>query len=188
MACFTGNHILAMRMVFLHLGVGLSHSLRCRAARWTVSEALAGSTDGFERVHAKLNSGHDIPLLGWGSFQASADEAEVAVQEALHAGFRVCAVCCSKSACVDQANFANKPFACLQHIDTATAYGNEQGIGKGLQEQFRKGSVRREDLFITSKLWNSDHAASAVHSALNASLAKLKLDYLDLYLIHWCVT
>ena len=76
----------------------------------------------------------------------------------------------------------------LQHIDTATAYGNEQGIGKGLQKQFEKGSVKREDLFITSKLWNSDHAASAVHSALKASLSKLKLDYLDLYLIHWYVT
>lgn len=73
----------------------------------------------------------------------------------------------------------------MQHVDTATAYGNEQGIGKGLQKLFRKGSVKREDLFITSKLWNSDHAASAVHSALKASLSKLKLNYLDLYLIHW---
>lgn len=182
-----GNRVLAMHMVFLHL----SHSLQRLAARWTLSEALAGNTAGLETAHtahAKLNSGHEIPLLGWGSFQASADEAEVAVQEALHAGFRVCALCCSKSAWVDQSNFANKTFACSQHIDTATAYGNEQGIGEGLQEQFRKGSVKREDLFITSKLWNSDHAASAVHSALNASLAKLKLEYLDLYLIHWYVS
>ena len=75
----------------------------------------------------------------------------------------------------------------VQHIDTAKAYGNEEGIGSGLQQLFKEGTVMREDLFVTSKLWNEDHASSAVLPALQTSLSKLQLDYLDLYLIHWCV-
>jgi len=70
-------------------------------------------------------------------------------------------------------------------VDTAKAYGNEEGIGSGLQELFKEGTVKREDLFVTSKLWNDDHAPSAVLPALQTSLSKLQLDYLDLYLIHW---
>ena len=75
----------------------------------------------------------------------------------------------------------------VQHIDTAKAYGNEEGIGSGLQQLFKEGTVMREDLFVTSKLWNEDHASSAVLPALQTSLSKLQLDYLDLYLIHWWV-
>lgn len=70
-------------------------------------------------------------------------------------------------------------------MDTAKAYGNEEGIGNGLAKLFSEGTAKREDLFVTSKLWNDDHAPSAVLPALETSLSKLQLDYLDLYLIHW---
>ena len=65
-------------------------------------------------------------------------------------------------------------------------YGNEAAIGKGIQELLKAGEVKRKDLFIVSKLGNTHHAAEAVLPAIQASLAKLQLDYLDLYHIHWC--
>lgn len=124
-----------------------------------LSVLLAGAKSSFGETHAHLNSGYDIPLLGWGSFHASAEDSVAAVQAAVKAGFR--------------------------HVDTAKAYGNEEGIGSGFQQLFQEGSVTRQDLFVTSKLWNSDHAPSDVLPALQTSLSKLKLEYLDLYLIHW---
>ena len=75
----------------------------------------------------------------------------------------------------------------LQHIDTAEMYKNEEEIGKGLQEIFKSGVVKREDLFITSKLWTEHHPKDQVRSGLMDSLSRLQLEYLDLYLIHWCV-
>ena len=65
-------------------------------------------------------------------------------------------------------------------------YGNEEAIGQGIQESIKAGEVRRKDLFIVSKLGNNHHAADAVLAAVQASLSKLQLDYLDLYHIHWC--
>ena len=76
----------------------------------------------------------------------------------------------------------------LQHIDTAEMYKNEEDIGKGLQEVFSKGSVKREDLFVTSKLWTEHHPKDQVRVGLTGSLKRLQLEYLDLYLIHWCAT
>ena len=73
----------------------------------------------------------------------------------------------------------------LQHIDTAEMYENETEIGKGLQELFKSGAVKREDLFVTSKLWTEHHPADQVRPGLKDSLSRLQLDYLDLYLIHW---
>ena len=69
-----------------------------------------------------------------------------------------------------------------RHIDTATLYGNEDDIGEALQECMAAG-VKREDLFITTKLWHTDK--NDIEGALKTSLAKLKLDYVDLYLVHW---
>lgn len=75
----------------------------------------------------------------------------------------------------------------LQHIDDAEMYGNEEAIGQGIHESIKAGKVQREELFIVSKLGNNHHAAEAVLPAVQASLLRLQLDYLDLYHIHWCV-
>ncbi|WAT01073.1 2,5-didehydrogluconate reductase DkgA [Rouxiella chamberiensis] len=101
----------------------------------------------------KLHDDTRIPQLGLGVWKASNDEATHAVGTALNAGYR--------------------------HIDTAAAYKNEEGVGKALQET----SVAREDIFITTKLWNDQQLYA--QKALEESLEKLKLDYVDLYLIHW---
>ena len=71
-----------------------------------------------------------------------------------------------------------------RHIDCAAIYGNEQEVGQGMADAFAKG-VRREDIFITTKLWNTKHEAKDVVPSLRRSLSDLGLKYVDLYLIHW---
>ncbi|MBQ1093637.1 aldo/keto reductase [Streptomyces sp. B93] len=102
-----------------------------------------------------LNNGVEIPQLGFGVFQVPDAETTAAVTEALRAGYR--------------------------SIDTAAVYGNEAGVGKALAAS----DTPREDLFVTTKLWNADQGHDATLRAFDASLAKLGLDYVDLYLIHW---
>ncbi|WP_024795721.1 aldo/keto reductase [Tomitella biformata] len=103
-----------------------------------------------------LNSGAAIPQLGLGVWQATDSETEGAVAYALgEAGYR--------------------------HIDTAAAYGNEAGVGRGLATS----GVPREDIFLTTKLWNSDQGYQRAFDAFDVSLDKLGVDYVDLYLIHW---
>ncbi|MCC8338684.1 aldo/keto reductase [Streptomyces sp. R1] len=96
-----------------------------------------------------------MPQLGFGVWQVPDDEAETAVAQALEAGYR--------------------------SIDTAAIYGNEEGTGKAIAAS----GLPREDLFVTTKLWNSDQGYDATLRAFDTSLAKLGLEYLDLYLIHW---
>ena len=72
-----------------------------------------------------------------------------------------------------------------KHIDCAACYGNEDEIGTVFNEVFSAGTVKREDVFVTSKLWNSEHAPADVLPAVQKTLADLQLEYLDLYLIHW---
>jgi len=74
-----------------------------------------------------------------------------------------------------------------RHIDCAAIYQNEEEVGRALRDVFRAGEVTREEVWITSKLWNDSHAPKHVRPALETSLRKLKLDRLDLYLIHWPV-
>ncbi|MFP7364281.1 aldo/keto reductase [Corynebacterium callunae] len=100
-----------------------------------------------------LNDGHTIPQLGFGVFKVDPAEAERVVSEALAAGYR--------------------------HIDTAAIYGNEEGVGRAIA----KSGIPREELFITTKLWNDRQLD--VEAAFEESLAKLGLDYVDLYLVHW---
>lgn len=103
-----------------------------------------------------LNNGVKIPIIGFGTWQTpDGDVAKHAVESALNAGYR--------------------------HIDTAAAYGNEESVG----EAIKRSGVNRHDLFITTKLWNADHGYKLAKEAIDRSLQKLKVDYLDLYLIHW---
>ncbi|MGA5451284.1 aldo/keto reductase [Streptomyces umbrinus] len=96
-----------------------------------------------------------MPQLGFGVWQVPDDEAERAVATALEAGYR--------------------------SIDTAAIYGNEKGTGRGLASS----GVARKDLFVTTKLWNADQGYDSTLRAFDASLEKLGLEYVDLYLIHW---
>ncbi|MFG2884304.1 aldo/keto reductase [Streptomyces sp. NPDC048297] len=102
-----------------------------------------------------LNNGVEMPQLGFGVWQVPDDEAERAVATALEAGYR--------------------------SIDTAAIYGNEEGTGKAISSS----GLAREDVFVTTKLWNADQGYDSTLRAFDASLEKLGLDYLDLYLIHW---
>ncbi|MER6978078.1 aldo/keto reductase [Streptomyces carpinensis] len=102
-----------------------------------------------------LNNGVEIPQLGFGVFQVPDDQTAAAVTTALETGYR--------------------------SIDTAAIYGNEHGVGRALAAS----GLPREDLFITTKLWNADQGYDSTLRAFEASLAKLGLDYVDLYLIHW---
>ncbi|WP_188541472.1 aldo/keto reductase [Paenibacillus segetis] len=72
-------------------------------------------------------------------------------------------------------------------IDTAAIYGNEQGVGEGIKQAMLENNIPREDLFVTSKVWNADLGYESTLAAYEASLSKLGLEYLDLYLIHWPV-
>jgi 2,5-diketo-D-gluconate reductase A len=103
----------------------------------------------------QLNDGHHIPQLGFGVFRVDPDETERIVSDALEVGYR--------------------------HIDTAAIYGNEVGVGKAIEQS----GIDRDELFITTKLWNSDQGTESAIDAMNLSLEKLGLDYVDLYLIHW---
>lgn len=102
-----------------------------------------------------LNNGVTMPQLGFGVWQVPNDATAEAVGHALTAGYR--------------------------SIDTAAVYGNEEGTGQAL----RASGLPREELFVTTKVWNSDHGHDATLRAFDTSLAKLGLDYVDLYLIHW---
>lgn len=102
-----------------------------------------------------LNNGVEMPQLGFGVWQVPDAEAETAVATALEAGYR--------------------------SIDTAAIYGNEEGTGRAVAAS----GIPREDIFVTTKVWNSDHGYDSTLRAYDTSLAKLGLDYVDLYLIHW---
>ncbi|KAJ4704595.1 Aldo-keto reductase family 4 member like [Melia azedarach] len=109
----------------------------------------------------ELNTGAKIPSVGLGTWQAEPGVVGDAVATAIKAGYR--------------------------HIDCASIYGNEKEIGLALKKLFEDGAVKREELWITSKLARSDNAPEYVQEALNRTLRNLQIDYLDLYLIHWPV-
>ncbi|KMY43994.1 oxidoreductase [Bacillus sp. FJAT-27916] len=103
-----------------------------------------------------LSNGYEIPCVGFGTWQTPDGETAVAsVKKAIEAGYR--------------------------HIDTAAVYGNEESVGKAIRES----GVAREDLFITSKVWNTERGYESTLKAFDVTMEKLGLDYLDLYLIHW---
>jgi 2,5-diketo-D-gluconate reductase A len=102
-----------------------------------------------------LTDGHAIPQLGFGVFRVDPPEAERIVSDALEVGYR--------------------------HIDTAAIYGNEEGVGAAIE----KSGIPRDELFVTTKLWNSDQGTQSAIDAMDLSLDRLGLDQVDLYLIHW---
>lgn len=103
----------------------------------------------------QLSDGRYIPQVGLGVWKATNEEAANAVKEAIKVGYR--------------------------HIDTAAIYQNEVGVGKGIQAS----GIDREDVFVTTKVWNSDQGYDSTLKAFDASLEKLGMNYVDLYLIHW---
>jgi diketogulonate reductase-like aldo/keto reductase len=104
-----------------------------------------------------LHDGIEIPQLGFGVFLVPPEDTREVVEEALRAGYR--------------------------HIDTAAAYGNERGVG----EAIAASGLAREEVFITTKLWNASQGFDSTMVAFEKSLGRLKMDYVDLYLIHWPV-
>ncbi|MBL7473641.1 aldo/keto reductase [Robertkochia sediminum] len=108
-----------------------------------------------------LNDQLEIPAIGLGTWKSAPGEVGQAVIEAIRSGYR--------------------------HIDCAAIYGNEKEIGEALKTVFDQGDVTREELWITSKLWNNAHQKDRVLPALQTTLKDLQLEYLDLYLVHWPV-
>ncbi|CAH2352254.1 NADPH-dependent D-xylose reductase [[Candida] railenensis] len=107
----------------------------------------------------KLNSGYDMPLVGFGCWKVSNDTCAEQIYNAIKVGYRL--------------------------FDGAMDYGNEKEVGQGLKKALDEGLVSREELFITSKLWNNYHDPKNVPIALEKVLKDLGLDYIDLYLIHF---
>ena len=110
---------------------------------------------------AVFANGDTMPLLGLGTWKSAPGEVGAAVREAIHLGYR--------------------------HIDCASVYANEPEVGTAIRGAIEAGEVKREELWITSKLWCNAHGRGNVEPALRRTLAELGLEWLDLYLIHWPV-
>lgn len=109
----------------------------------------------------KLNNETEMPIIGLGTWKSEPSEAYAAVRWALKLGYT--------------------------HFDCAAIYNNEEAVGQAFADAMAEDGLKREDIFVTSKLWNNAHRAEDVAPALQETLTRLKLEYLDLYLMHWPV-
>ena len=110
-----------------------------------------------------LSNGVKIPILGFGTYKIEDDATALnSVREAIKSGYR--------------------------HIDTASFYKNEENVGNGINEGLKFTRLKREDIFVTTKVWNTEQGYENTLHAFNNSLQRLNMDYVDLYLIHWPVT
>ena len=109
--------------------------------------------------YLELSTGDQIPALGLGTWKSNKGEVYQAVRKAIEIGY--------------------------SHFDCAAIYGNEREIGNALNDAMNAGEVKREELWVTSKLWNTSHQKDKVQPALEKTLERLQLSYLDLYLMHW---
>ncbi len=110
-----------------------------------------------------LSNGVEIPILGFGTYKIEDDKVAVnSVREAIKAGYR--------------------------HIDTASFYKNEENVGNGIREGLKHTGLKRKDIFVTTKVWNTEQGYENTLNAFSNSLQRLNMDYVDLYLIHWPVT
>ena len=107
--------------------------------------------------HARLNDGHEMPLVGLGTYKLTGPDAVTIIRRAIECGYR--------------------------HFDTASLYGNEEEVGRAVHDAIAAGDVTREELTITSKLWNDDQPRAT--EAFQESLRRLGLDYVDLFMVHW---
>jgi len=110
----------------------------------------------------KLGDGHQMPIIGLGTWKSSPGDVYTAVCHAIDAGYR--------------------------HIDCALAYQNEHEVGKAIREKIAAGVIKREDIFVTSKCWNTFHPKHLVAESFNRTMADLDIGYLDLYLMHWPIS
>ena len=110
-----------------------------------------------------LSNGVEIPMLGFGTYKIEDDVIALnSVREAIKAGYR--------------------------HIDTASFYKNEENVGNGIREGLKHTGLKRKDIFVTTKVWNTEQGYENTLNAFSNSLQRLNMDYVDLYLIHWPVT
>lgn len=135
------------------------HGYKRGMANDEFDRAASGAPSGGTIPSLTLNDGNAIPQLGLGTWRMDDDVARRCVRHAIGIGYR--------------------------HIDTASLYRNEVGVGQGIADAIAAGDVAREDLFVTTKIWNDDQRAADTRRAARESLKRLGLDHVDLLLVHW---